>query len=76
MEKGFSPEQFAAERRAYERRPAWELRNVKKALGFHPWLNSPEEKARLAAIEELLRAEAARKRAAKNGGERAPGKIY
>jgi len=69
MEKGFSPEQFAAERRAYERRPEWELRAVKKALGFHPWLNSPEEKARVAAVEELLRAHAAQKRAAKKGAK-------
>jgi len=47
-------ELVAQERRAYEHRPDWELRMVKKALGYHQWLNSPEEKARLVAIDQIF----------------------
>ena len=46
---------YDEEKALYARRPAWELRNVKKALGLLPWLNTPRETARLAAVTDLLK---------------------
>tara|TARA_R110002020_G_scaffold407712_1_gene617675 strand:+ start:178 stop:465 length:288 start_codon:yes stop_codon:yes gene_type:complete len=34
-----------------DKRPTWELRNMVKALSFHPWSNTPEEKQRLKAAK-------------------------
>jgi hypothetical protein len=36
-------------------RTTWELRQMAKALSLHPWLNTPEEAARRAAAEWVLR---------------------
>lgn len=36
-------------------RARWELLAIRKALSMHQWLNTPEEKQRLAAVRVLLR---------------------
>jgi len=40
--------------RPYAGRPTWELKNIKKALSFHPWLNTEEERRRLDNIQDEL----------------------
>lgn len=50
-----TPEDIAAELRAFERRPLSELRQVHKALRLHPWLNNRAENARLIAVGTILR---------------------
>lgn len=47
------------------RRPAWELKNIVKALTFHSWLNSPEDTLRLQAAKVVLRGQRAKKNPAK-----------
>ena len=42
------------ENRPYAGRPTWELKNIKKALSFHPWLNTDEEMKRLENIHAEL----------------------
>ena len=37
-----------------DKSPTWELRNMVKALSFHPWSNTPEEKQRLKAAKSEL----------------------
>ena len=36
-------------------RPTWELKNMVKALSFHSWSNTPEEKERLEAAKLELK---------------------
>jgi len=38
-----------------KRRPSWELKNMIKALSFHPWLNTKEENARLQLARQELK---------------------
>jgi len=38
-----------------DRRPTWELKQIVRALSLHPWLNSPEETARLERAKKLLK---------------------
>jgi len=38
-----------------DRRPTWELKQIVRALSLHPWLNTPEEKARLERAKKLLK---------------------
>jgi len=38
-----------------EKRPTWELLAMKKALSFHAWSNTTEEKLRLAAAKLILK---------------------
>ena len=46
---------FDTEVKRLERRPAWELRNMVKALKIHPWLNTNEERVRLEAAQVALK---------------------
>jgi len=45
---------IAKEKRAYERRPRSELCRTVLALKVHAWQNTPVERARLIAVEQLL----------------------
>jgi len=38
-----------------KRRPSWELKNMIKALSFHPWLNTKEENDRLQLARQELK---------------------
>ena len=38
-----------------KRRPSWELKNMIKALSFHPWLNTKEENDRLHLARQELK---------------------
>ena len=38
-----------------EKRPTWELKNIVKALSFHSWLNTEEEKERLLEAKKILK---------------------
>ena len=38
-----------------ENPPAWALRNMIKALSFHSWLNTDEEKQRLKIAKLILK---------------------
>lgn len=35
----------------FRRSPDWELRNIRKALNLMPFLNTPEQDARLVAVK-------------------------
>lgn len=48
-------QQIADERALYERAPNEELKAVRLALRTHSWANTPQEKARLIAVEGLLK---------------------
>ena len=55
-ENGYLPgSYFDTEGKRLERRPAWELRNMIKALKIHPWLNTNEQKVRLEAAQVALK---------------------
>ena len=38
-----------------DRRATWELKQIVRALSLHPWLNTPEENARLERAKKLLK---------------------
>ena len=38
-----------------DRRPTWELKQIVRALSLHPWLNTPQENARLERAKKLLK---------------------
>jgi hypothetical protein len=46
---------YNEEYRSFERSPAWELRNVIRALNMLPWLNGEREIARLRACRDILK---------------------
>ena len=55
-ENGYLPGSFFdTEVKRPERRPAWELRNMIKALKIHPWLNTNEQRVRLEAAQVALK---------------------
>ena len=39
----------------WDRRPTSELLNVRKALSFHPWLNTKQENERLRIVKLILK---------------------
>lgn len=45
----------------WDRRPTWELLNVRKALSFHPWLNTKQENERLRIVKLILKKRKAKK---------------
>jgi len=55
-------ELVAEERSTFERSPDWELAAVVKALTMFPWMNGPEQKARLQAVRAIQRQRRARRR--------------
>jgi hypothetical protein len=38
-----------------EKQPTWALKNIIKALSFHSWLNTDEEKQRLKIAKLILK---------------------
>ena len=38
-----------------DRRPTWELKQIVRALSLHPWVNTPQENARLERAKKLLK---------------------
>lgn len=48
------------EYKQFQRSPAWELRNIRKALNLMTFLNGPVENARLEAVELILKERKAR----------------
>lgn len=50
-----------AEYQQYRRSPDWELRAIRRALNLMPFLNGPQETARLAAIRRIQRERRSRK---------------
>jgi hypothetical protein len=38
---------------SFRRSPDWELRNIRKALNLMPFLNTPEQTARLEAVKRI-----------------------
>lgn len=48
-------ELYTEELAAYQRRPTWELNNVRRALRIMPILNTPRETARLDAVNAILK---------------------
>ena len=57
--------QIADEAQFYATTPTPELKNIRKALRFHSHSNTAQERARLIAVENLLKA---RSRKARRGG--------
>jgi hypothetical protein len=57
--------QIADEAQFYASSPTQELKNVRKALRFHSHANTAQERARLIAVENLLKT---RSRRARRGG--------
>lgn len=49
-----TPELIAAEKARCARWGETEIRNCRKALSMHPWLNSASEAARLIAVAEIV----------------------
>lgn len=45
----------------WDRRPTWELLNVRKALSFHCWLNTEQERQRLRIVNLVLKKRKAKK---------------
>ena len=45
----------------WDRRPTWELLNVRKALSLHSWLNTEKEKERLRIVKLILKKRKAKK---------------
>jgi hypothetical protein len=45
----------------WDKRPTWELLNVRKALSSHCWLNSVEENERLSIVKMILKKRKAKK---------------
>ena len=45
----------------WDRRPTWELLNVRKALSLHSWLNTEQEKERLRIVKLILKKRKAKK---------------
>jgi hypothetical protein len=54
-------ELIEAERARYERAPMRELRNVLVALSIGSWGNTPEEQARLEAVDMIIHDRLARR---------------
>lgn len=45
----------------WDRRPTWELLNVRKALSLHSWLNTEQENERLRIVKLILKKRKAKK---------------
>lgn len=60
----YTEAQFNQEYALFRRSPDYELANIRTALNLLPFLNGPQEKARLAAVAKIRRERAAAKKAA------------